>query len=67
VNWLLKLFSRDPDQETRIAEARAQRDDAAAQLGEAREIGRRNRRRVQANHLGAMWTAAFEANDRRGR
>jgi hypothetical protein len=58
VNWLLKLFSRDPDQETRIAEA---------QLGEAREIGRRNRRRVQANHLGAMWTAAFEANDRRGR
>ena len=64
VNWLLRLFSRDPDQETRIAAAHAQRADAAEQLAEAREIGRRNRRRVDANHFGAAWTAAFEANDR---
>lgn len=67
MSWLLKLFSRDPDQETRIAAAHAQRADAAEELADAREVNGRLRKHASENHFGDRIAAAFAANDRQGR
>ncbi len=64
MNWLTRLFARDPAQETRIVEAEAQRDAADEHLREARELGRRLRPVVARNHFTERMAAAYERRER---
>lgn len=60
MSWLAKLIGRDHAQTTRIAEAQTERDAAASDLTEAREIARRRRELLKRNHITEGFTAAFE-------
>lgn len=64
MSWLTKLFTRDHEQDERIASARAQRADAAEELAEARELGRRLRGHVARNHFTERMAAAYERRER---
>jgi hypothetical protein len=66
MTWLSKLIGRDPAaQEQRIATAKQQQREAAELLADVRGLGERNRKRVDHNHLGEGFRAAFYADDRR--
>ena len=60
MSWLTRLFTRDPAQSKRLAEAETQRDNARAHLAEAREINRRLRPALAENHFGERMAAALE-------
>jgi hypothetical protein len=64
VSWLTRLLGRDHEQDRRIAEAAAQREDAAAELAEAREVAARNRGHLRRNHITEGIAAAFERRER---
>jgi hypothetical protein len=64
VSWWAKLIGRDKDQQARTESARAQREDAAAELAEVREIVEQRRKWIRRNHITEGFAAAFE---RRGR
>lgn len=59
MNWLTRLFTRDHEQDQRIATAEAQRVDAAEQLAEARELSARNRGHEQRNHFTERIAAVY--------
>lgn len=64
MKWLTKIFARD-DTEQRLAEAYEQRDAAAKDLQESRELGSRLRKHEQRNGLTERMAAAFAAHERR--
>lgn len=64
MSWLTRLLGRDRDQEQRIADAHAQREDAAEVLEEARELARHRRELISRNHITEGFAAAFERRER---
>jgi hypothetical protein len=66
MNWLKKIIGRDNAQE-RIQSAHQQRQEAAQNLAESRELGSRLRAHDQRNHLTERMAAAFATNERHRR
>lgn len=64
MNWLTRLFTRDHEQDQRIASAQAQRSEAARELAEARELGSRLRGHTARNHFTERMAAAYERRER---
>jgi hypothetical protein len=63
MSWLTKIFGRDdPD---RLADARAQRSDAANDLRETREVVSRVRSHDERNNFTKRMAAGFAAYERR--
>lgn len=65
MSWLTKILGRD-NTEARLADARLQRDDAARELDESRELGARIRHHGEQNNFTKRMAAAFAAHERRG-
>lgn len=63
MSWLAKIFSRDDP--ARIAEAHAQRADAARDLDETREVVGRVRSHDERNNFTKRMAAGFAAYERR--
>ena len=66
MNWLTKIMRRDHAQE-RIAQAVIEREQAAQDLEESRQLGSSIRAHDKQNHLTQRIGAAFEAHERRHR
>lgn len=66
MSWLTKIFRHD-DTETRMTEAHMQRDDAARDLAESREVVDRIRRHDERNNFTKRMAAGFAAYERDGR
>lgn len=64
MSWLAKIFRHD-DSAARIAEAEAQRVEAAQELADTRKLTASIRSHEQRNHLTERMRAAFLANERR--
>jgi hypothetical protein len=60
MSWWARLIGRDRDQRARIASAQAQREDAAAELAEVREVAEKRRKLLRRNHITEGFAAAFE-------
>lgn len=64
MSWLAKIFRHD-DSAARIADAEAERIDAAQELADTRKLTARIRSHEQRNHLTERMRAAFLADERR--
>lgn len=64
MKWLTKIFAPD-DSAQRIADAHAERDRAAKDLADTRDLTARLRQHEQRNHLTERMRAAFYADERR--
>jgi hypothetical protein len=64
MKWLTRIFGRD-DSAERIADAHAQRAEAAQDLADTRDLTARLRQHEQRNHLTERMRAAFYADERR--
>jgi hypothetical protein len=64
MKWLTKILGRD-DSAARIADARAQRADAAHELELTREVTSRLHKHGEQNNFTKRMAAAFAAHERR--